>query len=95
MAESSEELGCRTGLFTERKITPWQVMFISKQIYYFFMIVCSLLYWELGDNNIKDKILIINKINWFMTLFVFIVYAGNKILVSLLYRGDADKFLLE
>jgi hypothetical protein len=59
------------------------------------MIVCSLLYWELGDNNIKDKILIINKINWFMTLFVFIVYAGNTILVSLLYRGDADKFLLE
>jgi len=59
------------------------------------MIVCSLLYWELGDNNIKDKILIIHKINWFMTLFVFIVYAGNKILISLLYRGDVDKFLLE
>jgi hypothetical protein len=30
-----------------------------------------------------------------MTLFVFIVYAGNKILFSLLYRGDVDKFLLE
>jgi len=30
-----------------------------------------------------------------MTLFVFIVYAGNKILISLLYRGDVDKFLLE
>jgi hypothetical protein len=45
--------------------------------------------WELGDNNINVTILVINKINYFVALFFFLVYASNKILVSFPYKGDA------
>jgi len=48
--------------------------------------------WELDDNNINVIILVINKISWFVALVVFTVYAANRILVRLPYKGDAASF---
>lgn len=51
--------------------------------------------WKLDDNNINVIILVINRISWFVALVVFTIYATNKILVHLPYRGDAASFVFE
>jgi hypothetical protein len=45
------------------RIFRYKLMFTGKQICYFYVIISSLLDWGLGGNNIKGKILVINKIN--------------------------------